>query len=142
MGETAARFGAFSGLLMLCAVASPASAQKANDAIGTWLNPENGTNIQMYTCGDGLCAKIVKVTDGQTVDDKNPDPAKRSQPIVGLVIMANAKRSGEGWEGTLYNRENGKSYSGTIKVKTKDALELSGCVMAVLCRTATWTRVK
>ena len=101
-----------------------------------WLNPENDSNIEFYKCGgEGLCAKVTKVTDGQKTDDKNPDPAKRSQPIVGLVIMENAKKSGANkWSGTLYNRENGKSYSGTITVKSKDAVDLSGCVAAVLCR--------
>ena len=120
-----------------------AHAQKAEDAFGTWLNPENGSNIEMYRCGAGLCAKIVKVTDGQKVDDKNPDAAKRSQPVVGLVIMSDAQKSGDAaWKGSLYNRENGKTYSGTITVKSKDALDLSGCVAAILCKTVTWTRVK
>ena len=105
---------------------------------------ENGSNIEFYKCGgDGLCAKITKVTDGQKTDDKNPDTAKRGQPIVGLVIMENAKKTGANkWSGTLYNRENGKSYSGSITVKSKDAVDLSGCVALVLCRAVTWTRIK
>lgn len=123
--------------------ATSALAQKADDAFGVWLNPESGANIEMYKCGAALCAKIVKITDGQKTDDKNPDAAKRNQPIIGLVIMSDAKKSGDNkWAGTLYNRENGKSYSGTIAVKSKDALDLSGCVAAVLCKTVTWTRVK
>ena len=57
--------------------------------------------------------------------------------------MENAKKAGAGtWNGTIYNRENGKSYSGTVTVKGRDALDLSGCVAVVLCRTATWTRIK
>jgi len=132
------------GMLALSLAGGPAAAQSADDAFGVWLNPENGSNIELYKCGgDSLCAKLTKVTDSQKTDDKNPDPSKRSQPIVGLVIMENAKRSGASkWAGTLYNRENGKSYSGSIAVKSKDAVDLSGCVAAVLCRTVTWTRIK
>ncbi len=123
--------------------ATGAYAQKADDAFGVWLNPENGSNIEMYKCGDLLCAKILKVKDAQKTDDKNPDVAKRTQPIEGLVIMADGKKSGDNkWQGSLYNRENGKTYSGTITVKSKEAIDLSGCVAAVLCRTVTWTRVK
>lgn len=131
-------------VLALAVACGPAAAQSADDAFGVWLNPENGSNIEFYKCGgDGLCAKLTKVTDGQTTDDKNPDPAKRNQPIIGLVIMENAKRSGANkWSGTLYNRENGKSYSGSITVKSKDAVDLSGCVAVVLCRAVTWTRIK
>ena len=119
-----------------------ASAQKAKEAIGVWLNPENGSNVEFYRCGAGLCGKIVKVNDGQVRDSNNPDPAKRERPIVGLLILEGARPTGDNrWAGTLYNRENGKTYSGSVIVKSKDSLELSGCVLAVLCKTVTWTRV-
>ena len=134
---------AAAGLLALSLATASALAQKAEDAVGVWLNPDNGSNIEFYKCGDGVCGKIVKVTDGQKTDDKNPDAAKKNRPIVGLVIMEGAKKTGDNkWAGTLYNRENGKSYSGTVTVKSKNALDLSGCVAAILCKTVTWTRVK
>ena len=130
-------------LLGLAMASGRASAQAAEDAFGVWLNPENQSNVEFYKCGDGLCAKVTKVSDGQTTDDKNPDAAKRSRPIVGLVIMEGAKKSGDNkWSGTLYNRADGKSYSGTVTVKSKNSLDLSGCVALVVCRTTTWTRVK
>ena len=68
------------------AFAAAAYAQTAEDAFGVWENPENKSHTEFYKCGDNVCAKIVKVADGQKTDDKNPDPAKRSRPIVGLVI--------------------------------------------------------
>lgn len=130
-------------LLALSLASAPAAAQAAEDAFGVWLNPENQSNVEIYKCGDGLCAKITKVVDGQKTDDKNPDAAKRNRPIVGLVIMEGAKKSGANkWSGTLYNRADGKSYSGTVTVKDKNALDLSGCVAVVLCRTTTWSRIK
>lgn len=127
----------------IMALASPAAAQSAQDAFGTWQHPENGSHVEMYKCGDALCAKIVKVTDGQKSDDKNPDAGKRSRPVVGLVIMSGATKSGDNaWTGSLYNRADGATYSGTIKVKSKDALDLTGCTAVVLCKTVTWKRVK
>ena len=118
-------------------------AQTAEDAFGVWLNPENKSHTEFYKCGAGLCAKITKVADGQKTDDKNPDAAKRNRPIVGLVIMEGAKKAGANkWSGTLYNRADGKSYSGTVTVKSKSELDLSGCVAAVFCKTTTFTRVK
>jgi uncharacterized protein (DUF2147 family) len=84
-----------------------------------------------------VCGKIVKVVDGQKTDDKNPDPAKQKRPIVGLVIMQGAKKTGANkWSGTLYNRADGKEYSGTVTVKTKNTLDLSGCVAAVVLQDA------
>ena len=119
-----------------------ASAQTAEDAFGVWRHPENGSHVEMAKCGDGLCAKVVKVEDDQKTDDKNPDPALKSRPVVGLAIMTDAKKSGPAsWTGTLYNRADGKSYAGTITVKSADALDLKGCVLSVFCKTLTWTRV-
>src|SRR5262245_6959753 len=133
---------AMAALLAMAVVCGSAWAQTADDAFGTWLNPEDKSNIELYNCGEGLCAKITKLVDAKATDEKNPDAAKRERPIVGLVIMDGAKKSGASkWSGTLYNPTDGKSYSGTITVKSKDAVDLSGCVAYVLCRTTTWTRV-
>jgi uncharacterized protein (DUF2147 family) len=125
------------------ALAATAYAQSADDAVGVWENPENKSHTQFYKCGDGVCAKIVRAVDGQKTDDKNPDAAKRSRPIVGLVIMQSAKKTGPTtWQGKLYNRADGKTYTGTLTVKSKNAVELSGCVAVVFCKTTTFTRVK
>ncbi len=122
--------------------ATVATAQTAEDAFGTWRHPENGSHVEMYKCGDGLCAKISKVVDGQKTDDKNPDAAKKTRPIVGLVIMSGAKKTGANeWKGQLYNRADGGTYSGTLSVKSKSSIDLSGCTAVVLCKTTTWTRV-
>jgi uncharacterized protein (DUF2147 family) len=125
------------------ALAGVAYAQSADDALGIWENPENKSHTQFYKCGAGVCGKIVKAVDGQKTDDKNPDPAKRSRPIVGLVIMQGAKKAGPtSWSGQLYNRADGKTYAGTLTVKSRNAVELSGCVAVVFCKTTTFTRVK
>lgn len=121
----------------------PSFAQTADDAFGVWRHPENGSHVEMYKCGENLCAKIVKVVDAQKTDDKNPDASRRSRPVVGLVIMSGAKKTGTAtWAGQIYNRVDGGTYSGTVTVKSKDALDLAGCTAVVLCKTLTWTRVK
>jgi len=125
------------------ALSAIAYAQSADDALGVWENPENKSHTEFYKCGDAVCGKIVKAVDGQKTDDKNPDPAKRNRPIVGLVILPGAKKTGPAaWSGQLYNRADGKTYAGTLTVKSKNAVDLSGCVAAVFCKTTTFTRVK
>jgi uncharacterized protein (DUF2147 family) len=118
-------------------------AQTAEDAFGVWRHPENGSHVEMYKCGANLCAKIVKVVDAQKTDDKNPDASRRGRSVVGLVIMSGAKKTAaNSWAGSIYNRADGGTYSGTITVKSKDALDLAGCTAVILCKTLTWTRVK
>ena len=130
-------------LMWMLAGVTLAKADMADQAFGVWRHPENGSHVEMSKCGDKLCAKIVSVEDSQKVDDKNPDPALRNRPIIGLPIMTDAKKTGPAtWTGSLYNRADGKTYAGTITVRSSDTLDLAGCVLSVFCKTLTWTRVK
>jgi len=131
-----------SAAAFLAMAASVADAQTAEDAFGVWEHPENKSHVQIYKCGSGLCAKIVKVVDGQKTDDKNPSTALKSRPVVGLVIMSGAQKTGPSqWKGDLYNRADGATYTGMLTVKSKNALDLQGCTAVVFCKTVTWTRV-
>jgi uncharacterized protein (DUF2147 family) len=124
------------------ALATTVYAQTAEEAFGVWENPSNKSHTEFYKCGGGICGKIVRVVDGQKTDDKNPDPAKRSRAIVGLVIMEGKKVGPVHWSGTLYNPADGKSYFGAVTVTSKNALDLSHCVGRISCETTTLTRVK
>lgn len=111
-------------------------AQTAEDGFGKWLNTANKAHIEFYKCGDNLCGKLLRVEDGQKTDNKNPDPAKRSQPIEGLVFMDNFKKAGANkWSGNSYNRADGKSYPATLTVKSKDTLDLTPCSAPSRCAT-------
>lgn len=123
--------------------AAAAAGQAADDAFGTWKHPENDSQIEIYPCRGGLCARIVATSDAQKFDHKNPDPDLRRRPILGLVIVNGATQSGEAqWTGALYNRADGQFYDGHLRVVSRSRLELTGCTMVVLCRTVTWQRIK
>ena len=52
------------------------------------------------------------------------------------------KKSGvDQWEGEVYNANDGKTYSSTIKPIGSDKLEIQGCVLGFLCGGETWTRI-
>ena len=127
--------------------ASAARAQTADDIFGMWVNPANGGHIEMAKCEDTMCAKIVSIPnndppDGPKTDKHNPDETKHNQPIVGLAIMDKAYKAGEkAWKGSMYNPEDGKTYDVTLTTKSATEVDVKGCVMTVLCRTQTWTRL-
>lgn len=118
----------------------PSLAQAGPDGlVGTWLTDEGDSKIKMAPCGKAFCGTIVwaKVN---TPDAHNPDPAGRKRGIVGLTLTKDMRASGSGWEGSMYNPENGKTYSVTMQVKAGDKLEVGGCVLGVLCGSETWSR--
>ena len=136
----------FAGLaaaaLTLALTPQTAAAQSAEDAVGTWRHPENGSHIRMYKCGSNLCGSIAKVKDGQKYDTKNPIQSKRKRSIIGMTILRARKTGAKKWSGSLYNRKDGKTYSGTVTVMSRNSLSLSGCAFGVFCKTATWSRVR
>lgn len=112
-----------------------------------WLNEEGTAKIQIYKARDGkFYGKIVwlKVPDrngGPKVDEKNPDPKKRNQPILGLLILkAFVKDGDKGYsDGTIYDPKNGKTYSCKM-TREGNVLEVRGYVgISLLGRTTTWT---
>ncbi|MGQ0671885.1 MAG: DUF2147 domain-containing protein [Hyphomicrobium sp.] len=122
-----------------------AMAQTAEDAFGFWQEPTTGGQLEVLKCGEALCAKIAKVPPGKedAKDVNNEDPAKRDRPLIGMMIMENAaKKDDTTWAGIIYDRERGKSFDATVKAKDKNTLEITGCKLAVLCRTKTLTRAQ
>lgn len=119
-------------------------AQSADDALGTWVHPDNGSHIKIAKCGGGVCATIVKVKESGRKDVQNPDPKLRDRPVVGITIMSGAKKSGDnGWSGKLYNSQDGQTYNGTLTVVDKNHLKLQGCVLGgLICQGPTWTRLQ
>ena len=79
---------------------------------------------------------------GETKDVNNPDAGLRSRGLVGVQMISNIRPSGAGFEGSLYNYKDGRTYSGRMNFSGGNAMQLSGCVLGgLICRTQTWTRV-
>jgi len=83
-----------------------------------------------------------RVVFGQPpVDDKNPDPGKRSRKILGIQIFAMEQNATGSWTGGIYNSDDGKTYDGRLSPQGEDGLEVQGCAGS-LCGSEVWTRTK
>ena len=61
----------------------------------------------------GSAPRSSRTSTARRPTTRTPTPPRSNRPIVGLVIMQGAKKTGANkWSGTLYNRADGKSYSG------------------------------
>lgn len=127
------------------AAASPALA--ASPAEGTWRTPTRDGRVELYACGAALCGRLVTsagiAENPALADAQNRDPALRSRPLKGLVMLQGFTGGPLEWKGgSVYNPEDGGTYRGTIKLVGPDTLKLTGCIVFPLCKTQTWTRVK
>lgn len=74
-------------------------------------------------------------------DKLNPDPAKRTRPMIGLQVAGGLAPDGPNkWSGRIYNADDGKTYQASFQVESERTAKVQGCVLSVLCKSHTWTR--
>ncbi len=112
-----------------------------NDPAGLWVTETGQSKIRIAPCGGGYCGTIV-AAPGKALDDKNPDPAQRGRSVIGVQILDARNPDKDGFSGSLYNPNDGKTYSGSMRLKDPTHLEVSGCVLGFVCKSQTWTRGK
>ncbi len=133
-------------LVLLCTLTLKSFAQGvAKEAVlGEWLSEDKDGKILIFKQGDKFFGKISWGKDQLRKDLKNPDERLRNQTIVGSIILKNFEFTGEKWEnGTVYDPNNGKTYSCTMKLRSSNQLELRGFIgVSLLGRSTVWTRVR
>ena len=124
--------------IFVCLVSSAAAAA---DPTGEWLVADGTARVRIEPCNDALWGVISWAKEPGT-DENNPDPAKRSRPIIGMPILLNMQKADANrWDGQVYNAENGKTYTSHINLVRNDVLRIEGCVFGGLfCGGENWTR--
>ena len=125
-------------------VAAPALAQ---DVTGLWQTETNGGQVEISHCGNSLCGKLVNsdhIKSDPTVKDvKNKDASLRIRTLKNMQMLYDFTGGPTKWTGgKVYNAADGGTYSGTITLTSANSLKLKGCIVAPLCKTENWTRIK
>lgn len=143
----APRLNLMAAALGVLLAAPVANAQGNDDPTGVWQTQAGDARVRVSRCGGAICGTIVWLRDKidastgkPAVDDKNPDPARRNRPMIGVQIFINMKAAGPNkWSGQIYNSDDGKIYTSNISVSSPDILKVEGCVGA-FCGGESWTR--
>ena len=137
-------------LLVLVTCWLGASAVQATDSaspIGFWKGQD--ATFEMFQSEGKLSARIVALSEPKTAEGKektdiyNPDPKKRSDPIIGLVFISGfTKKSDTRWEnGTVYDPKSGKTYSCFMELQGPDKIKVRGYIgIAFMGRNYIWAR--
>jgi len=113
-------------LALTLLVATPAWAG-GETVYGVWSRDGHDESLEFFDCDGKLCAREVL--------------AKAAAGAEPQLILRHAQKSGANqWKGDLFNPENGKTYSGKILFAPPDRLTLTGCLVAFLCQSESWTR--
>lgn len=120
----------------------------ADAVLGTWLTASGKAKVEIYKEGNKYNGKIVWLKnptyeDGKPkVDKNNPDKSKQMVPLLGLNMLKGFVFDDGEWEdGTIYDPENGKTYSCIIKYRN-GMLDLRGYIgISLIGRTQTWIKI-
>lgn len=135
----------FAGVLLPAVLfAAPALAA---DPTGLWQTPTRGGQVEISKCGASLCGRLVTSeglkADPNLKDVHNANAAERGRGLKGLTILTGFSGGPKEWTGgSIYNADDGKTYSGTLTMANDNTLKLQGCVVYPLCKTQTWTRLR
>lgn len=137
-------------ILIFISCISVASAQGNASAIkGVWLSEDKKCKAEIYEKNGKYYGKIIWLNQqidpetGKPKQDKeNPDPTKRSRPLIGLVVLKDFVFVDGFWQhGYVYNAQNGKTYDCDIWLEGKDTLVMRG-YWGFVYHTERWTRVQ
>lgn len=134
------------GGLMICWSQLAAAA----DVLGVWETKEGKSKVEIMECGGKLCGTIIWLAEPldeegrPKVDKNNPDPALKARPIIGLPLLNGfvASEDSNVWtDGTIYNPEDGETYSCTMTLQEDGTLKVRGYVgLPLFGKTQIWTR--
>lgn len=130
---------------LIAAVSGAGAAHAASPIEGRWLTPVQHGLIEITSCGETICGRVVSSdrikADPSLKDSENKDVTLRGRPIKGLTMLAGFTGGPTEWKGgTAYNPDDGHTYKGTLTLAGPNTLKVTGCVVFPLCKTQTWTR--
>ena len=126
-------------------MAGGASAGSVDDIAGQWRTVRHGALVEIADCGNGTpCGALAwvdaAISQGNSRDIRNCDPALRDRPLIGVPILWGFEPGGDGWQnGRLYNPDDGKTFTAHLRLLSNTKLRVTGC-LGPLCRSQTWTR--
>jgi uncharacterized protein (DUF2147 family) len=132
-------------LLALPLMLAPLSAAAATPVVaGLWRTDDGSALVEIAACGRQMCGRISRVLatgpDVPRTDVNNPDPHRRTQPLVGLQILSGFEAKAAAWEGgKAYDPKSGNSYNASLRLNPDGSLRVTGCVLFV-CQSKRWTR--
>ncbi|MBL7719101.1 MAG: DUF2147 domain-containing protein [Flavipsychrobacter sp.] len=140
-------------LALLISAASLAQGLPADKIIGTWESVDASPRLrfEFYKQGSKYLGRLLYASnmyeaDGKTPkrDHKNPDPKLRSRSRYGITNITGLEyEEGEYTGGTLYNPEEGRTYSVKAKLKNADELDFRGYVgISLLGKTMKFRRIQ
>ena len=131
--------------LLILLISNIVLAQNADDIIGKYHLPNN-LDVEIFKHGDNYFGKIIALNgyeNGQTLDVKNPEESKRSDLLVGKIIIENLKFNNEEkkwFDGKMYGAEKGMFFNLKVTNINRKEIVIVGSKF-LFWRTLIWKKI-
>ncbi|QNM81922.1 DUF2147 domain-containing protein [Sphingomonas sabuli] len=124
-------------LAALGLLAGPAVASAKSPLEGRWRNGK--MEVQIAPCGQNLCGTVVKASARQQARAERGSDTD----LIGARLITGIHSTGSGnYKARVFVADQNIYASGTIRQVTSNQLKVKGCLMAVICKSKTWDRVR
>ena len=122
---------------LVAALAAPAAATAGSPLEGRWRNGK--MEIEIDRCGQALCGTIVKASPKQQAKAERGSGTE----LIGARLIENIRPAGgNSYKARVFLADRNMHATGTIRQLSNDRLAVRGCAFLVLCKSATWDRVR
>ncbi len=139
-------------ILSLSAFMFTSSSSQNDPVVGLWLTKEGKGKVKIFKATNGkYYGKIVWLKDPNEAngfpkkDKNNPVESLRNEPLVNLVVLKGFDKINDKQleNGTIYDPENGKTYSCLLELESPTHLKVRGYIgFSMIGRTEYWTKAE
>jgi uncharacterized protein (DUF2147 family) len=120
--------------LLIAGIAGSAEARSPIE--GRW--KKGNLQIDIRPCGRALCGTVVKASPKQQARAERGSGTE----LIGATLIKEIRPAGpRSYKARVFVPDRNMHASGRIKQVSRDRLQVSGCVLAVVCKSANWMRV-
>jgi uncharacterized protein (DUF2147 family) len=117
---------------------APTPALAASPLEGLWTNPKGNVVVRIAPCGQQLCGRVVKAT----AKARAKAAEQGTQNLMGKTLLSGLQPNGPNrWRGKVFVPRVGRNVSGNLTLAGPSRLNVQGCLVGVICKSQSWTRV-
>lgn len=128
------RFAILFVAMISAVAAAPADARSPIE--GRW--KKGKLQIDIKPCGRTLCGTVVKASAKQQAKSERGS----GTDLIGATLIRDIRPAGANtYRARVFVPDRNMNASGKITQLAPNRLKVSGCLMAIVCKSAAWTRV-
>lgn len=124
-------------ILALAVLSGPAAASAKQPIEGRWKNGK--MEVVIAPCGGNLCGTVVKASAAQQAKAERGSDTD----LIGARLVKDIAPTGpRTYRATVFLADRNMYARGTINQVSNDKLRVRGCVLAFICKSKTWDRIR